>query len=150
MKKNIIFLLASFFILKINAQETELNLVKTTINTLFLGMRNSDSVMLKSCFTDSAILQTITNKNGNVLVKTEDVLNFLKTISSLPKGFADERISFENIKIDNELASVWAPYQFFANGKFSHCGVNSFQLVKVNGFWKIQYIIDTRRKENCL
>ena len=97
MKKNIIFLLASFFILKINAQETELNLVKTTINTLFLGMRNSDSVMLKSCFTDSAILQTITNKNGNVLVKTEDVLNFLKTISSLPKGFADERIS-KNLK----------------------------------------------------
>lgn len=150
MKKSFIFLITCFFIIKINAQQKELELVKNTISTMFLGMKNSDSVLVKSCFTDSAILQTISNKNNIVEIKNENISKFLQTISSLPKGFADERISFKNIKIDNDLASVWTPYQFFANGKFSHCGVNSFQLVKLKGLWKIQYIIDTRRKENCL
>lgn len=150
MKKSFIFLITCFFIIKINAQQKELELVKNTISAMFLGMKNSDSVLVKSCFTDSAILQTISNKNNIVEIKNENISKFLQTISSLPKGFADERISFKNIKIDNDLASVWTHYQFFANGKFSHCGVNSFQLVRLKGLWKIQYIIDTRRKENCL
>jgi len=67
----------------------------------------------------------------------------------MPKDAADERIVFETIRIDGPLASVWTPYNFYYEGKFSHCGVNSFQLVKINGEWKIQYLIDTRRKQGC-
>ncbi|HEY4150385.1 MAG TPA: hypothetical protein VGM41_15710, partial [Chitinophagaceae bacterium] len=59
----------------------------------------------------------------------------------------DERIQFETIRIDGALAIVWAPYQFFYNGKLNHCGADSFQLVRSNGKWKIQYLIDTRRKD---
>jgi len=53
------------------------------------------------------------------------------------------------IKIDGPLAFVWAPYNFFYKGKFSHCGVDCFAMVRMNGSWKIQYIIDTRRKNAC-
>jgi len=60
-----------------------------------------------------------------------------------------KKITFSNILIDGNLASVWTPYEFYFKGQFSHCGVNSFQLVKSNNEWKIQYIIDTRRKDNC-
>ena len=38
---------------------------------------------------------------------------------------------------------------FTLTGKFSHCGVDSFQLVFINGQWKIQCLIDTRRKQPC-
>jgi hypothetical protein len=62
---------------------------------------------------------------------------------------ADERITFETIKIDGPLAVAWTPYKFYYEGKFSHCGVNSFQLVRLNGAWKIQYLIDTRRRTGC-
>lgn len=44
---------------------------------------------------------------------------------------------------------VWAPYQFYYKGKFSHCGADSFQLVRINGKWKIQYLVDTRRSQGC-
>ncbi|MFT2543406.1 hypothetical protein ACMWP9_36050, partial [Escherichia coli] len=67
----------------------------------------------------------------------------------IPKNMADERIVFDVVKIDADLAIVWTPYQFYRNGTFSHCGVNSFQLVRLNGRWKIQYLIDTRRKTGC-
>ncbi|HEY0898874.1 MAG TPA: hypothetical protein VGD90_06050, partial [Sphingobacteriaceae bacterium] len=61
----------------------------------------------------------------------------------------DEQITFDAIQVDAGLASVWTSYKFYLGKNFSHCGVNSFQLVKMNGNWKITYLIDTRRKENC-
>jgi hypothetical protein len=44
------------------------------------------------------------------------------------------------------LPAFGRPYQFYIGDKFSHCGVNSFQLVKLQGQWKIQYLIDTQEK----
>jgi hypothetical protein len=86
---------------------------------------------------------------GKTLVVSEDLGKFITAVSKPHTAIYDERITFNTIKIDANLATVWTPYQFFVGDKFSHCGVNSFQLVKFNGAWKIQYIIDTRRKENC-
>ncbi|WP_238584548.1 hypothetical protein [Chryseobacterium sp. Leaf180] len=65
------------------------------------------------------------------------------------KGKIDEQIEFSSIQIDGDLASVFTPYQFYYEGKLAHCGANSFQLVRKNGIWKIQYLIDTRRKDKC-
>ncbi|RYZ94279.1 MAG: hypothetical protein EOP47_28140, partial [Sphingobacteriaceae bacterium] len=59
------------------------------------------------------------------------------------------RITWGDIKIDGELASVWTPYKFYLGDKFSHCGINFFQLMKMATGWKVIYIVDTRRKDNC-
>jgi len=129
------------------AQTTE-DSVKATINQLFEGMKNADTVLLKSAFTDDPILQTVaTNKKKQVYIKSDKFKDFVKFIGDQKVGEADERVEFETIRIDGALAMVWAPYQFYYKGKFHHCGVNSFQLVKIDNNWKIQYLIDTRRKD---
>jgi len=128
------------------SQTSEEDLVKATVNQLFTGMKTSDSVLIKKSFSKNAVLQTIT-KTGEV--KNENINDFAISISKAEKQSLDERITFSNILIDGNLASVWTPYEFYYKGQFSHCGVNSFQLVKSNNEWKIQYIIDTRRKDNC-
>lgn len=127
------------------AQKTENDAIKESVEKLFIGMKNADTIMIKSVFADNAILQTITK---NDVVKTEKLQNFLSSFSKLSKNDADEKIKFEAIHIDGNLASVFTPYEFYYKGKFSHCGANSFQLVKQNNVWKIQYLIDTRRT-NC-
>ncbi|KUY17122.1 hypothetical protein BAZ12_18840 [Elizabethkingia miricola] len=129
------------------SQVSETEAVKAGVNKLFTAMKDSDSAGIKSSFTKQAILQTIM-KTGEV--KTENISAFTKAIAKAVKNTLEERISFSAIHIDGNLASVWTPYQFYFQGKFSHCGVNSFQMVKENGVWKIQYIIDTRRKDNCV
>lgn len=130
------------------AQNTGEDSVKATVNRLFEGMKNADTTVLKLAFTDSPILQTIaTNKKKQVYIKTDKFGDFVKFIGDQKPGQADERIEFGAIRIDGPLAMVWAPYQFYYKGKFHHCGVNSFQLVKLDDGWKIQYLIDTRRKD---
>ncbi|MEG1591584.1 nuclear transport factor 2 family protein [Chryseobacterium sp.] len=127
------------------AQKTENDAVKESVEKLFIGMKNADTIMIRSVFADDAILQTITKSNE---IKTERLGNFLSSFSKLSKNDADEKIKFEAIHMDGNLASVFTPYEFYYKGKFSHCGANSFQLVKQNNVWKIQYLIDTRRT-NC-
>ncbi len=138
-----------FISMKTKAQSAE-DSVKSAVNKLFEGMRNSDAEMILSSFSDSAILQSVgRNKEGKIIIQNEAIGDFAKTIRQIKKGAADEQIVFESIKIDGPLAIVWAPYKFYFDGKFSHCGVDSFQLVLINGQWKIQYLIDTRRRQGC-
>ena len=125
--------------------------VKMVINRMFTGMKSANPELLKSCFADSMILQTITkSKEGQLVVRNEDPSGFIDFISKETAGNADERISFDVVKVDGPLAIAWTPYNFYYKGQFSHCGVNSFQLVRYNGEWKIQYLIDTRRKLGCV
>jgi hypothetical protein len=124
--------------------------VKAVVNKLFTGMKNADTALIKQAFSDSAVLQTIAiTRDGKTVVRTDEVKAFINFVGQQKKDAADERISFESIKIDGPLANVWTPYKFYFNGQFSHCGVNSFQLVRINKEWKIQYLIDTRRRQPC-
>jgi hypothetical protein len=131
------------------AQTTE-DSVKAAVNKLFTAMLSSDTALLAASFSENAVLQTIeTAKDGKAVVQSDAVKDFSAAIAKIAKGDADERIQFDVLKIDADLAVVWAPYKFYYKGKFSHCGVDSFQLVRVHGVWKIQYLIDTRRKQPC-
>ena len=123
--------------------------VRQAVDQLFVAMRTADTALMKQSFTNSAILQTIIDRES-VSIQNEDISAFITSIGKLTKGDADERLGDILIKVDGKLASVWAPYQFYYKGKFSHCGVNALQLVQMQGQWKIQYIIDTRRKDSCL
>ncbi|RYG00635.1 MAG: hypothetical protein EOO02_14490 [Chitinophagaceae bacterium] len=145
--RSILLSLCLLVVFQTQGQSTQ-DSVKAAVNLLFEGMKNSDPATITRSFGDSAILQTIAiTAEGKTEVRMETVANFAKSVGSRPKGSLDERIKFETIKIDADLASVWTPYEFWFNGKFSHCGVNSFQLVRIKGVWVIQYIIDTRRKK---
>lgn len=149
MKYYLIFSMSLFLSINVSAQSAE-DSVKMVISKLFEAMKAGDAVLLKSTFSDSAVLQTIArNTEGNIVVLNEELPQFIESIGKLPKGAADERITFDLVKVDGPLAIVWTPYKFYYNGNFSHCGVNSFQLVKIKNDWKIQYIIDTRRRIGC-
>ena len=150
MKRILILLTAAIFISTIAKAQSAEDSVKAVVNQLFVAMKGANAGMLKDAFADSAVLQTIRRKqDGTFFVQDEKVDDFVKSVSTAKKDSLDERITYETIKIDGPLAIVWTPYKFYYAGNFSHCGVNSFQLVRINGRWKIQYLIDTRRRQGC-
>jgi len=48
-----------------------------------------------------------------------------------------ERIWNPDVRINGLIANVTAPYDFWIDGKFSHCGVDAFDLIKTEEGWKI-------------
>lgn len=53
------------------------------------------------------------------------------------------------VLIEGNIAVFWAEYDFFLNGEFDHCGVDSFQLIKRNDKWLITNMASTRKYEGC-
>ena len=142
--KKIFFLLISSFSFAQNTSEKE---IIKPIENLFQAMKSADSLGVKNAFSNSSIMQTF---GKNQEIRTDKVEDFAKQVGASQAGDLDERFTISKILVDGNMASVWVPYQFYYKGNFSHCGVNSFQLAKINNEWKIQYIIDTRRKDNCI
>ena len=142
--KKIFFLLISSFSFAQDVSEKE---VVKPIENLFNAMKSADSLGVKNAFSNSAIMQTFSK---NQEIRTDKVEDFAKQVGASQAGDLDERFTISKILVDGNMASVWVPYRFYYKGNYSHCGVNSFQLAKLNNEWKIQYIIDTRRKENCI
>lgn len=124
--------------------------VESVIRSLFEGMKSKNADQVAAAFSKDALMQTVIAKPEGSSVGSNAVADFVQRIASTPaETMLDEQILDYQIKVDGTMASAWTPYKFFVNGNFSHCGVNSFQLVKLAEGWKIVYIIDTRRKENC-
>src|SRR6187401_1490057 len=48
-----------------------------------------------------------------------------------------ERIWNPEIKVNGLIATLWAPYDFWVDGKYSHCGVDQFDFIKTEEGWKI-------------
>src|SRR5271156_5882797 len=59
----------------------------------------------------------------------------------------EERIHDPLVRIDNDLAVVWAPFEFLVDGKVDHCGTDLFNLVRKDGKWLIASVADTGRKD---
>tara|TARA_R110002049_G_scaffold130016_4_gene288125 strand:+ start:471 stop:929 length:459 start_codon:yes stop_codon:yes gene_type:complete len=135
----------------LQAQHGEEEKVKNTIDTFFKAFHQQDSTAIKETVSKDIVLQTIgKNADGTEVVKTENFDHFLRSIVAIPTTTKfEEKIKSYNIQIDGPMANAWTSYEFWVNGTFSHCGVNSFQLFKQEGSWKIIYLIDTRRKEGC-
>lgn len=149
--KQILPLIFLLFISVSFAQETEELKVQKTIEAFFKGFHKQDSLLIKQTTIEDVIAQTVgTKKDGSTAIRTEDFGKFLKSIVSIPDSihFQEKLLSF-NIQVDGAMANAWTPYEFWYNDAFSHCGVNSFQLFKQNGEWKIIYLIDTRRRKGC-
>ena len=53
------------------------------------------------------------------------------------------------VLIHNGIAVFWAPYSFDIDGKRSHCGVDQFDFIKVDGQWKLASSMWTVEPDGC-
>lgn len=60
-----------------------------------------------------------------------------------------ERMWSPQVRVHKGIASLWAPYDFWLNGAFSHCGIDSFELVKTPEGWKLTGGTYTIEREGC-
>jgi len=131
------------------AQSAEEQEVLKPIRRLFDGMRKADTAMVRSAFHPDVSFMSTGVRNGETVVRKESLDAFVKVIGTPRPEMLDERIWNEKVLIDGPLASVWTDYALFIGPRFSHCGVDAFQLAKMPDGWKIIAIADTRRTEGC-
>ena len=136
---------------QLHAQTDDEKAAKQAIVQFFEGFHEKDSVKMQQVVHKDIILQTtFTNGQGEAVLRNQNADGFIEAVVTRAEAPVwQEKILSYNVQVDGTMANVWTPYEFWLDGKFLHCGVNSFQLFKDNGQWKIIYLIDTRRKKGC-
>jgi hypothetical protein len=123
--------------------------VMAVVKQLFDGMRKGDSAMVRSAFYSQNQLASLGARAGAPMVNFDSLAQFARAVGTPHPEMWDERTHDETVHIDGGMAAVWAPYEFYLGTKFSHCGVDNFQLARTSDGWKIIALVDTRQRTAC-
>ena len=64
-------------------------------------------------------------------------------------GAYRERYWDPTVHVRGSIAVVWTPYEFWNDGKTSHCGIDVFDMVKERDGWKIANMMWTVEPDAC-
>jgi hypothetical protein len=128
---------------------TDRSAVLAVVRQLFDGMRAGDSAAVRATFHPQALLASAAVRKGAAVFEVDTVDAFVRAVGAPHDVMWDERIRGTRVEIDGPLASVWAEYSFYAGPKFSHCGIDAFQLARDGDVWRIVALTDTRRRDGC-
>jgi hypothetical protein len=60
-----------------------------------------------------------------------------------------ERLIDPHVHIEGDIAMIWSRYEFEIDGRFSHCGIDHFDLVRIDGRWKVLNLTWTQQMQGC-
>ena len=131
------------------AQGSDREAILATVQKVFDAMRTRDTALLSQAFDSTGRLVSVSAR-GTPSVSLLPPSQFGASIARAPAGDVwNERIYDPEVRIDGNVAQVWAYYTFHRNTTFSHCGIDAFMLAKVGSTWKITQLADSRRTEGC-
>lgn len=137
-------LLAALFPLALHATPLDdEQAVLAPIQAMFAGMSARDAAAIKKPTMPGGVM--VLMRDGKPMQMTFE--DFATRVGKPGKEQIEEKIHDPLIKIDNDLAVVWAPFDFLIDGKVSHCGTDLFNLVRQNGAWLIASVSDTSRSD---
>jgi hypothetical protein len=122
--------------------------VLAVVQRLWDGMKARDTALVRSVFDTAATLSRVVNRNGVASIQYAPISEFIEALGRSTDEWNETMYSPE-VRIDGPLATVWAEYDFHLGTRFSHCGVDAFQLLKTSVGWKITAIADTARRDGC-
>ncbi len=135
-------------VVPVGAQQDQADVLEV-VAQLFQGMRTADTALARSALADGARFALVEARDGAVEIAFIPVEMWLSAVARSERRW-DELLYELEVRIDGNVASVWAPYTFYLDGSVSHCGTDSFQLLRGPAGWKVTQISDSRRTERCL
>ena len=123
--------------------------VLDAIEVFFSSMTAKDVEMAKSVLEPQGrFFSARTARDGTRSVRTFTNQEYLDGLAG-GTAIQRERIWDPQVLVHGDIASVWAPYDFHVDGAFSHCGVDSFDLIRTADGWKITGGVYTVQPEGC-
>jgi hypothetical protein len=126
-----------------SVDSAEQQAVLAPIMQMFDGMAKRDAATIKKPLLSGGTM--VLMRDGKPSQMTFE--DFADRVGKPGTTHIQERIHDPLVRIDHDLAVVWAPFEFLVDGKVDHCGTDLFNLVRTDGKWVIASIADTGRKD---
>ena len=118
------------------AQPSERDAVLKTMQAFFDTMTARDVDGAREILQPQGRFHAMKMKDGKPDVRAFANEEYFANLQA-SKQTMHERIWNAEVRINGLIATVTAPYDFWIDGKFSHCGVDSFDFIKTEKGWKI-------------
>ena len=138
-------IIALLLALTIAGFATQKDEIVALVQRTFDAMAAQDAAAIEACFTKDARLVAI-RENGEST--STDVASFAARTAAAKVKLL-ERMWNPEVKISGRLATLWAPYDFYRDGKRTHCGIDQVDLVNTPAGWKIAGLIYTVETKDC-
>ena len=127
----------------LTGDSAEQQAVLAPITQLFDGMAKRDAAAIKKPLLSGGTM--VLMRDGKPSQMTFE--DFAGRLGKPGTTSILERIHDPLVRIDNDLAVVWAPFEFLVDGKVDHCGTDLFTVVRTDGQWVIASVADTGRND---
>lgn|SRR3990167_4744103 len=118
-----------------------------TVQRFFDAMAAPDGAAVAAVALPGSVFTSIRPApNGGTTINRILLEDFIK---GLRPGLFEAMWSPKVVLRGGMLATVTAPYEFKRDGKTTHCGIDVFDLAKVDGHWKIAAATWTAEPEAC-
>jgi hypothetical protein len=115
---------------------------------VFEAMARRDTAALRRLIHPSITLFAAVQTDGQTELRTTWISQFLEQIANAA-AIPLERMWNAEVRVSGPIATIWTQYDFHRGAEFSHCGIDSFQLVKTAAGWQVTGLIYTVVRERC-
>jgi len=120
------------------AEDTPLQVVQK----LFKAVSHHDSSATAALFSPDAVLFSVHSD------ESAPALSAVKWLERMDASKDQWLSEFGTQQQESgTVAHIWAEYDFHLSGKFSHCGIDSFSLLKTGAGWKVVLIADDASRQ---
>jgi hypothetical protein len=121
----------------------------SVVNQLFAEMAAANPAGILALHTPTSDLAGVFRiKEGKTRYQSINGEKFSQMFTDKTKVMKEEMYD-PKIEVSGDWAMVWGRYVFFVGDKLSHCGINQFNLVRIDGAWKIANGASTIDPTDC-
>ena len=121
--------------------------VLAPVQAIFDGMSHRDAAAIKALAIPGATLVFLREGKPAQLTIEAFADRISNPTPDAAKTAIRESIHNPVVHVDQDLAVVWAPYDFTIDGKIDHCGIDLINLMRIEGQWRVTSITWNSRKD---
>lgn len=116
---------------------------------LLTAISTRDTTLARRVLLPGAQLVSIADPAGpETPARLQTDSQFLMTLAAPGQTFL-ERMWQPTVTIHGSVATVSAPYDFYQDREFSHCGTDVFTMVRSRGEWRVTHLVYTTQRQGC-
>lgn len=139
MARSVVFLCATsvLFAFPAYTQAPEEARALAVADSALAAITRGDVVALTDLMLEETVMFPSSTREGQFRyrVRTRAEQRAARMDGIVERGYKPE------IRVQGPIAVVWYPYDLYVQGKWSHCGIDVFTLLKYEGRWRIATLV---------
>ncbi len=122
--------------------------ILSAIDRFFMAMAEGDAAAFAALQTPDGMTYSQRVDDGEWTLRPRTNSELVEAVTGSEQQVS-ETYWAPAVMIRGPMAVVWAPYEFQLEGEVSHCGVDVFNMLKIDGEWVIGAAMWTVEPEAC-